>query len=65
LPTFQDLLHAALQRLEDHERQLDELVTTTEEPKRTQACLKEKYLALKFLFFGRRLGLALPGASNA
>jgi transposase len=47
--------HAALlQRFHDLERQLDETCATTEELKRSYACLKEEYLALKRLLFGPR-----------
>jgi hypothetical protein len=54
LPACQDLLRAALVRLHDLERQLDEFVATTEELERSHACLKEEYLALKRLLFGPR-----------
>src|SRR5689334_25017048 len=47
--------HAALlQRFHDLERQLDETCATTEELRRSYACLKEEYLALKRLLFGPR-----------
>src|SRR5215813_11064867 len=47
--------HAALlERFHDLERQLDETCTTTEELRRSYACLKEAYLALKRLLFGPR-----------
>ena len=46
LPACQDRLRAALERLRDLERQLDEFVATTEELQRSYACLKEEYLAL-------------------
>src|SRR6516162_6051719 len=54
LPACQDRLRAALERLRDLERQLDEFVATTEELQRSYACLKEEYLALKRLLFGPR-----------
>ena len=54
LPACQDRLRAALERLRDLERQLDEFVATTEELQRSYACLKEEYLALKRLRFGPR-----------
>jgi len=54
LSACQELLRAALVRLRDLERQLDEFVATTEELERSYACLKEEYLALKRLFFGPR-----------
>jgi transposase len=54
LPACQELLRAALVRLHDLERQLDEFVATTEELERSHACLKEEYLALKRLLFGPR-----------
>src|SRR3954451_17237169 len=47
--------HAALlQRFHDLEYQLDEACSTTEELKRSYACLKEEHLALKRLLFGTR-----------
>src|SRR5215472_18421992 len=54
LPACQDRLRAALERLRDLERQLDEFVATTEELQRSFACLKEECLALKRLLFGPR-----------
>jgi transposase len=54
LPACQERLRAALERLRDLERQLDEFVATTEELQRSYACLKEEYLALKRLLFGPR-----------
>ncbi len=54
LPACQERLRAALERLHDLERQLDEFVATTEELQRSYACLKEEYLALKRLLFGPR-----------
>src|SRR6516162_6613262 len=54
LPACQDRLRAALERLGDLERQLDETCATTEELQRAYACLKEEYLALKRLLFGPR-----------
>ena len=54
LPACQDRLCAALERLRDLERELDEFVATTEELQRSYACLKEEYLALKRLLFGPR-----------
>src|SRR6516165_3747580 len=54
LPACQERLRAALERLRDLERQLDEFVATTEELQRAYACLKEEYLALKRLLFGPR-----------
>src|SRR5262249_45210209 len=54
LPSCQDRLRAALERLCDLERQLDEFVATTEELRRSYACRKEEYLALKRLLFGPR-----------
>ena len=47
--------HAALlQRFHDLERQFDETCATTDELRRSYACLKEEYLALKRLLFGPR-----------
>jgi transposase len=54
LPACQERLRAALERLQDLERQLDETCATTEELERSYACLKEEYLALKRLLFGPR-----------
>jgi transposase len=54
LSACQELLRAVLVRLRDLERQLNELVVTTEELERSYACLKEEYLALKRLLFGPR-----------
>ena len=54
LSTCQERLRAALERLHDLERQLDETCATTEELHRAYACLKEEYLALKRLLFGPR-----------
>ena len=54
LPDCQDRLRAALERLRDLERQLDEFIATTEDLQRSYACLKEDYLALKRLLFGPR-----------
>src|ERR1700757_2521252 len=54
LPVCQERLRAALERLRDLERQLDDSVATTEELQRSYACLKEEYLALKRLLFGPR-----------
>jgi transposase len=61
LPTCQERLRAALQRLHDLESllhdlecQLDHTCATTEELQRSYACLKEEYLALKRLLFGPR-----------
>jgi transposase len=61
LSTCQDLLRAALLRLQELEGQLhdlkcqlDETCSTTEELGRSYACLKEEYVALKRLFFGPR-----------
>src|SRR5260370_28321538 len=61
LPTCQEQLRAAwerldstLQRLHDLEHQLNETCATTEELQRSYACLKEEYLALKRLLFGPR-----------
>jgi transposase len=54
LPACQERLRAALGRLRDLERQLDEIVATTEELQRSYACLKEEYLALKRLLYGPR-----------
>ena len=63
LPTFQELLRALLQHLEDLERQLDEFVMRTEDPEHTEAWLRENHLTLKGLLFGTRCQLALPWAS--
>ena len=54
LPACQEQLRAALERLRDLERQLDEFVATTEELQRSYDCLKEELLALKRLLFGPR-----------
>jgi transposase len=61
LPTCQEQLRAAwerldstLQRLHDLEHQLNETCATTDELQRSYACLKEEYLALKRLLFGPR-----------
>ena len=61
LPTCQERLRAVLERLHhlerllhDLERQLDETCATTEELRRSYACLKEEYLELKRLLFGPR-----------
>src|SRR6516164_3431062 len=61
LPTCQAQLRAVLeqnaallQRFHDLECQLDETCATTEELRRSYACLKEEYLALKRLLFGPR-----------
>ena len=54
LPACQEQLRAALERIRDLERQLDELVATTEELQRSYDCLKEDLLALKRLVFGPR-----------
>jgi transposase len=61
LPTCQQRLRAAIERLyhlerllHDLERQLDETCATTEELQRSYACLKEEYLALKRLLYGPR-----------
>src|SRR6516165_7251920 len=54
LPACQGRLRAALERLRDLKRELDEFVATTEELQRSYACLKEEYLALKRLLFGPR-----------
>ena len=61
LPTCQERLRAALERLRQLERllhdlecQLDQTCATTEELQRSYACLKEEYLALKRLLFGPR-----------
>jgi transposase len=54
LSDCQELLRAALQRLQDLERQLDEFVATNGDLKHSYDCLKEEYLALKRLFFGPR-----------
>ncbi len=61
LPTCQELLRTALQRLQDLEaqlrdleRQLEETCSTNQELHRSYTCLKEEYLALKRLFFGPR-----------
>jgi transposase len=54
LAACQELLRALLARLQDLERQLDETCATNEELRRTYACLKEQYLALKRLYFGPR-----------
>src|SRR4051812_28854843 len=54
LPACQEQLRAALERIRDLERQLDELVATTEELRRSYNCLKEELLALKRLVFGPR-----------
>ena len=54
LPACQERLRAALERIRDLERQLDELVATTEEVRRSYDCLKEELLALKRLVFGPR-----------
>jgi transposase len=47
-------LDAALARIADLERLLDELAATTEERERTLDCLKEELLNLKRLLFGPR-----------
>jgi hypothetical protein len=47
LPTFQELLRALLQHLEDLEWQLDEFVMRSEEPKHTEAWLRENHRTLK------------------
>jgi hypothetical protein len=47
-------LDAALARIADLERLLDELATTTEERERAYACLKEELLNLKRMMFGPR-----------
>jgi transposase len=47
-------LNAALTRIADLERLLDELATTTEERERAFACLKEELLNLKRMMFGPR-----------
>jgi len=61
LPTCQERLRAVLERLHHLERllhhlerQLDETCATTEERRRSYACLKEEYLVLKRLLFGPR-----------
>ena len=54
LTACQEQLRAALERLRDLERQLDEFVVTTEELQRSYDCLKEELLALKRLLFGPR-----------
>ena len=54
LTACQERLRAALERLRDLERQLDEFVVTTEELQRSYDCLKEELLALKRLLFGPR-----------
>jgi transposase len=54
LISCREQLRAALERLGDLERQLDETCATTEELQRAYACLKEEYLALKRLLFGPR-----------
>src|SRR5690348_16575724 len=54
LPACQERLRAALERLRDLERQLDEFVATTQELQRSYDCLKEELLALKRLLFGPR-----------
>ncbi len=54
LPACQERLRTALERIRDLERQLDELVVTTEELQRSYDCLKEELLALKRLLFGPR-----------
>jgi transposase len=54
LPACQEQLRAALERIRDLERQLDELVATTAELQRSYDCLKEELLALKRLVFGPR-----------
>jgi transposase len=54
LSACQELLRAALQRLQDLERQLDEFVATNGDLKHSYDCLKEEYLALKRLLFGPR-----------
>ena len=45
LTACQERLRAALERLRDLERQLDEFVVTTEELQRSYGCLKEELLA--------------------
>jgi transposase len=52
LSACQELLRAALQRLQDLERQLEEFVATNGDLKHSYDCLKEEYLALKRLLFG-------------
>jgi len=47
-------LDAALTRIADLERLLDELAATTEERERAYACLKEELLNLKRMMFGPR-----------
>jgi transposase len=47
-------LDAALTRIADLERLLDELATTTEQRERAYACLKEELLNLKRMMFGPR-----------
>ena len=71
LPTCQERLRAVLERLHqletllrDLERQLDETCATTEELRRSYACLKEEYLVLKRMLFGPRRE-RLPEASRA
>src|SRR6201986_4233987 len=47
-------LDAALTRIADLERLLDELAATTEERERAYTCLKEELLNLKRMMFGPR-----------
>src|SRR3954464_6923368 len=53
-PQLQVQLDAALTRIADLERLLDELAATTEERERAYACLKEELLNLKRMMFGPR-----------
>jgi len=63
LSACQGLLRAALERLQDLERQLEEFVATNGDLKHSYDCLKEEYLALKRLLFGPKRE-RLPEASG-
>src|SRR3974390_1265571 len=61
LPACQELLRGVLEQLHamevqlaDLKRQLDETCATNGELQRSQDCLKERYIALKRLYFGPR-----------